>query len=155
MSPIRLPLFLCLIMGVILTGCVDQQTSADPTQGKAQSTKSLQATTGKTFKLVIDYGDGVEKHYPKLAWREGITVLDAMKGTSGHPRGVQFATRNDANGQAAFIDQIDGVRNEGGGSDAKNWTIKINGQKSPVGAGVKELKANDVVVWKFGIFEIE
>ena len=152
----RMAAYLLCLSLLFVTGCADKQVAADPKKNDERSApaKSLEAT-GKTFKLAIDYGDGVEKHYPKLAWREGLTVLEAMELTKDHPRGVKFATRNDAKGEAAFVDHIDNVHNEGGGKDARNWTFKINGKKSPVGAGVQKLAENDTVVWKFGVFEIE
>jgi hypothetical protein len=134
----------------LIIGC-GKPAQQDPPQAKAASL----AATGKTVKLVIDYGDGVEKHFPSLAWREGLTVLEAMRSTSENARGLHFNTWNNATGEAALVEQIDGVKNEGGAAEAKNWTFKINGKRGQVGAGVQALHDGDVVVWKFGVYEIE
>ena len=29
--------------------------------------------------LIFDFGDGTEKHFKRLAWREKMTVFDAMR----------------------------------------------------------------------------
>lgn len=138
-----------LLVPCVLVGCREVESTTPVT------TKESLAADGKSLKLVIDYGDGVEKHYPRLAWKEGLNVLDAMKSTAGHPRGIKYTTRMAKGGEAAFVESIDGVKNQGGGKEAKNWTYKVNGKRSPVGAGVQKLQPDDVVVWKFGVFEIE
>ena len=37
-------------------------------------------------RLIIDYGDGVQKHYTELPWRPEMTVLDALRLAQEHPR---------------------------------------------------------------------
>jgi len=141
---------LALSLAVLTIGC-GKPARQDSPPAKASSL----AAEGKTVKLVIDYGDGVEKHFPSLAWREGLTVLEAMRLTSANARGLRFNTWNNATGDAAFVEQIDGFKNEGGAAHAKNWTFKINGKRGQVGAGVQALHEGDVVVWKFGVYEVE
>jgi hypothetical protein len=95
-------------------------------------------------RLAIDYGDGVEKHFTSLAWREGMTVLDAMKAAQEHPRGIEFQFRG--SGATAFLTQIDDVKNEGAG---RNWIYRVNGDLAERGFAVQKLAAGDTVLWKF------
>jgi hypothetical protein len=100
--------------------------------------------TAKSVRLVIDYGDGAEKHFTALAWREGITVLDAMKAAQDHPRGIQFQFRGA--GATAFLTQIDDLKNEGSG---RNWIYRVNGEFAERSFAAAKLEAGDAVLWKF------
>ena len=108
-----------------------------------------------SFGLVVDFGDGKRKEFTKLIGHEGITVLEAMQIAGKDAQGLKWSTTRNATGNNAFVDQIDGIKNEGGGTDAKNWTYKINGKKGQVSAGVQQLKEGDQVLWKFGVYEVE
>ncbi|MCG8586397.1 MAG: DUF4430 domain-containing protein [Pirellulales bacterium] len=135
----------CMFLAAALLGC-----------RQGQSTDSAdQPATGKTFSLTIDFGDGKMKKFESLAWHEGITVLGAMDRAGKSKQGLDYSTWKDATGQSAFVEQIDGVKNEGGGEGAKNWTYTVNGKKGQVSAGIHKLKPDDAVVWKFGVYEIE
>lgn len=98
-----------------------------------------------TVKLVIDFGDGVEKHFTALPWREGMTVLDAMQAAARHPRGIRFQYTGE--GKTAFLTSIDDVANEGA---ERNWIYRVNEDRGDRSIGVKTLSINDVVYWKFG-----
>jgi hypothetical protein len=98
----------------------------------------------KTVTLVIDYADGVEKHFRELPWKAGTTVLDVMQAAQRHPRGIQFVYRS--SGETAFLTQIDELKNEGGG---RNWIFSINGEVGKRSFAASEIKAADRVVWKF------
>lgn len=98
----------------------------------------------QTVVLVIDYADGVEKHFRQLPWKAGATVLDVIRAAQRHPRGSQFVYRG--SGDTAFLTQIDDVKNEGGG---RNWVYSINGEVGKRGFAVSEVKAGDRVLWKF------
>jgi hypothetical protein len=100
-----------------------------------------------TVRLVIDYGDGVQKHYTALPWREGMTVLDAMKAAKAHARGIEFAYSG--SGSTAFLSSIDDVGNQGGG---KNWIYRVNGELGDRSFGAKPLAAGDEVNWTFGSY---
>jgi hypothetical protein len=95
-------------------------------------------------RLIVDYGDGVQKHFTALPWKDGMTVLDAMKAAQEHPRGVKLQYRG--SGATAFLTQIDDVKNEGAG---RNWVYRVNDQLADRGFGVFQLKAGDTVLWKF------
>jgi hypothetical protein len=95
-------------------------------------------------RLIVDYGDGVQKHFTALPWKAEMTVLDAMKAAQEHPRGVKLQYRG--SGATAFLTQIDDVKNEGAG---RNWVYRVNDQLAERSFGVFPLKAGDTVLWKF------
>ena len=99
----------------------------------------------KTVRMVVDYGDGVQKHFTKLAWREGMTVLDALVAAAKHPRGIKIKYRS--KGATAFLTKIDDLENEG---RARNWVYRVNNKLADRSFGVFPLKPGDTVLWKFG-----
>lgn len=111
---------------VLLLGAVAPITAAEP-----------------TVSLTVDYGDGVEKKFTALAWKEGLTVLDALSAAAKHPRGVKIDRRG--NGELAFVTAIDDVKNDGG----KNWLYFVNEKAADRSCGIYALKSGDAVVWKF------
>lgn len=102
----------------------------------------------KTVELVIDFGDGFEKRYPALPWKESQTVLDVLGQAKSHRHPISF--KQQGSGGSAFLVAIDDVENEGGGSGAKNWTYKVNGKLANRSFAIRALEAGDVVLWKFG-----
>ncbi len=103
-------------------------------------------------KLVIDYNDGVEKHFKEIPWKKGMTVLDAMKHARKSPHGITFDYTG--SGSTAFLTKIDDLKNQGGGKNSKNWILRVNKKLSTKGFGVYELNAKDVVRWRFEKFKI-
>lgn len=100
-----------------------------------------------TVSLTIVYGDGVEKRFTRLPWRESMTVLELMNAAAKHPRGIRFEHRG--RGATAFLTRIDDVENEGRG---KNWIYRVNDKLADVGFGIKTLQAGDRVSWTFGSY---
>ncbi|MFO0902437.1 MAG: DUF4430 domain-containing protein [Pirellulales bacterium] len=98
-----------------------------------------------TIELTIDYGDGVQKRFPRLPHRTGMTVLDALQDAQKLPRGIRFEHRG--SGETAFVSKIDDLANEGRG---KNWTYRVNDKRADRSCGVYPLVAQDRVLWKFG-----
>lgn len=98
--------------------------------------------------LVIDYADGVEKHFRQLPWKAGMTVLDVMQAAQRHPRASQFVYRS--KGKTAFLTQIDDLKNEGRG---RNWIFSINDEVGKRSFAVSEVKAGDRVLWKFAQYQ--
>ena len=96
-------------------------------------------------RLTIDYGDGVQKTFTSLPWKEKMTVLEALKAAQNHPRGIKVT--HTGSGAGVFITAIDDLANEGTGS--RNWRYTVNDTAARVGAGAMALKAGDVVVWRF------
>ena len=128
----RLPVWLSLGVGLagLLLAIGHGASAAEP----------VKATVG----LVIDYDDGVEKHFRELPWKAGMTVLDVIQAAQRHPRGSQFVYRSE--GDTAFLTAIDDVKNQGRG---RNWIFSINGQLGKRGFAVTEVKSADRVLWKF------
>jgi hypothetical protein len=98
-----------------------------------------------TVKVFIDFGDGFEKRYAALPWREGMTVLDAMQQASRHPHGIEF--EHTGEGKTAFLTAIDDAANEG--QDGRNWIYYVNQDRGDRSIGAKRLSINDVVRWKY------
>jgi hypothetical protein len=102
----------------------------------------------KSVKLTIDYGDGVQKTFKAIDWKQGMTVFDALQAAAKHPRGIKVSHRG--SGSLVLITAIDGQANEGNG---RNWIYEVNGKSGEVGAGAAELKAGDAVLWWFGEYQ--
>ncbi len=99
-----------------------------------------------TVTVVIDYGDGVQKHFQHIAWTEKMTVSDAMQAAVRHPRGIKIEQRGA--GARALLLKIDDLANQGGGG--RNWIFRVNGVLGDRSFGVAGLKPGDTVLWKFG-----
>lgn len=96
-------------------------------------------------RLTIDYGDGVQKTFVALPWKDKLTVFDALQAAERHPRGIRLAYTG--KGDTTFVTAIDGQENEG--ADQRNWRYTVNDQPARYSAGVMELKNGDSVVWRF------
>ena len=95
--------------------------------------------------LVIDYGDGVQKHYTQLPWRQQMTVLDALLLARRHARGIRLEYRG--KGATTLVTQIDDLVNQGG--RGRNWIYQVNDAPSDRSCGIHPLEAGDTVLWKF------
>jgi hypothetical protein len=98
-------------------------------------------------RLIVDYGDGVEKHFTRIPWREEMTVLDALKKAQDHPRGIRVRWRGQ--GKTAFVTRIDDLENEGQGS---NWIFRVNGKLARQSCGSRTVKPGDTILWRFGAY---
>ena len=98
-----------------------------------------------TVTLIVDYGDGVEKHFSQIAATPGMTVLQVLEAAQKHPRGIKLVYRG--RGETAFLTQIDDLANEGRG---KNWTYRVNGELPPRSFALCEVRAGDTILWRFG-----
>ena len=129
---IRLPI--CMMAAAALTICLPDAC------GRAAAQEATAAIS-----LTIDYGDGVQKTFRPLTWKEKMTVFDALQAAEKHSRGikVKFTGRR----ETIFIMAIDDEANEGAGG--RNWRYTVNDQPAQYSAGVMELKAGDAVVWRF------
>lgn len=99
----------------------------------------------KTVQLTIDYGDGSQKVFTALEWKEKQTVLDVLQAAEKHARGIKVKHRG--SGAALFVTTIDEVANEGVGS---NWLYEVNGTPGDRSCALLEVQAGDKVLWKFG-----
>jgi hypothetical protein len=103
------------------------------------------------IRLIISYGDGVEKHFTSVAHTPGMTAADALLAAKAHPRGIKLELSG--KGATAFVIAIDELKNEGMGGAKKNWQFFINDRFGDRGAGAVELKPDDVVKWVFDIYK--
>lgn len=101
----------------------------------------------KTVKLVVDYGDGVEKHFTAIAWEERMTVLGALSAAQKHAHGIRYESKG--RGATTLVTKIDDVENEG---DGRNWMYEVNGKLADKSCGIFELQAGDAVLWKFDTY---
>jgi hypothetical protein len=99
-----------------------------------------------SVRLTIDYGDGVQKMFTALPWKEKMMVFDALKAAEKHSHGIKLAYTG--RGETIFIIAIDDAANEG--ANGANWRYMVNDQPAGYSAGVAELKSGDAIVWRFG-----
>lgn len=129
-----------LLMGTV-AGCTPPQA------GEGDLPKVVKPT-GKAVRLVIDFDDGFEKHY-RLAWKESMTVLDALEAASARQRGIVVQVRG--SGEMAMVTSIDGQTNQG--DEGRNWIYRVNGELADKSCGVYEVRPDDVIMWTFGTYE--
>ena len=143
-TAVAVPGSACLLFLALVSAIAMGPSTAATAQDAAAAPPATPAAKA-AVELVIDYGDGVEKRFSRLAHRPELTVLDALQLAASHPRGVRFEHRG--KGETAFVTRIDDLSNEGRG---RNWTYRVNGQRADRSAGVWTLSAGDKVVWTFG-----
>lgn len=104
------------------------------------------AEEASAVRLTIDYGDGVQKTFTSLPWKDKLTVFDALQAAEKHSHGIQvtFTGKDDT----IFITAIDDTMNEG--TNGSNWRYTVNDQPARYSAGIAELKSGDAVIWRFG-----
>lgn len=107
--------------------------------------KVLPPAEEKVVALTIDYGDGVQKSFAALPWKEKQTVLDVLQAAEKHPRGIKFKHRG--SGATVLVTAIDDLANQGGG---KSWLYEVNGKLADRSCGVFEVQPGDKLLWKFG-----
>lgn len=110
--------------------------AAEPTDSPPDAKASV--------RMIVDFGDGFQKQYSTVPWREGLTVLDALQWCTRHARGITVKARG--SGATAFVSQIDDLANEGTG---RNWVFRINGAIGTRSCGIATVKAGDAILWKF------
>lgn len=119
--------------------------------GMAYARGDAKASQVLTVRLIVDYSDGVQKHFTAIPWVKRMTVLDAMNIAKASPHGITFAYTG--TGRNAFLTKIDDLQNQGGGSEKKNWLYWVNTKLGNKSFGVFELQPSDVVLWKFETYK--
>jgi uncharacterized protein DUF4430 len=157
-----------LVVWILLTasGCGTQSgpTSDSPRKenlasdrapvGSGEKSAAASPTTqpaARTVQLVLDYGDGVQKRFAAIPWRENMTVLDVLMAAKAHPRGITFIYRG--SGETAILTKLDDLENQGGIADAKNWIFYVNDRLADKSFGAYVVQPGDAILWKFGIYE--
>ncbi len=102
---------------------------------------------GHRVRIIVDYNDGVQKHFTAIHWRKDMTVFDAMNQAKSSPHGIVFEYKG--SGQTALLTRIDDLESEGGGADHKNWLYWVNTEFADKSFGVQKLQPSDVVLWRY------
>jgi hypothetical protein len=127
--------------------CAVLFASVAMTPSWAEETTTAAQAEDSAVRLVVDYGDGVQKHFTQLQWREGMTVFDVMQAAMRHRRGVRVKYRG--KGATLLVTEIDEQKSEAAGAGSRNWIYRINGQLGERSAGIAPVKAGDTVLWSF------
>ncbi len=106
-------------------------------------------TLFRSLRLVIAYGDDVEKHYNLLRWTSGMTVLDALTLARDKPPPLGLPFLSVGADDSAFVRSIDGLTNEGGRPGDRNWIYKINDQTADRSCGLATLQPGDTISWLY------
>ena len=89
----------------------------------------------RSVDLIVDYSDGVRKQIKRIPWRvNSDRFRQYSRAARDRPHGVTFISRG--TGETAFVTQIDDLKNEGGGDNAKNWVFRVNDHLFDKGRGV-------------------
>lgn len=125
----------CLFFGLVLTLA-------------AVSGASLAAEPEKTVQVVLDFGDGSEKRYTQIPWKEEANAFSVTAAAGKHPRG--FALQSRGSGATRFVFSLDGQKNEGNG---RNWILRINDKLAKQSCELVEVSPDDVILWRFQRYE--
>lgn len=118
-----------------------------PPDARAQATRSDAMV--RSVELVIDYGEDVQKVYGLVPWKPDMTVQDVLNHARGLPAPRGLAYQSNGTGERAFLTSIDGLANEGGGAERKNWIFEVNGVMGQSSFGVARVQAGDKIGWRF------
>ncbi len=137
----RLPILLTA-MTVLLVARFQPSSCAD-TQEPEKSPKPP-----ATVSLVIDFGDGAQKVYPAIPWKQGMKGSDLLEFARQHRHGIQIKSRG--SGARTLLLKIDDLANEGSGG--KNWIFRVNGELGDRSYAVTDVAAKDRILWKFDTY---
>lgn len=124
---------LLLLIGLACTACKNQ----DPNNSKP-------ASTSTEVKLTIDTGDPMVTAV-KVPYAEKMTVRDLLK--AAEAQGITAEYKGEDAG--AMLLSLQGIKNEGGDKDAKNWIFYVNGKPANVSSAVYSLQPGDAIIWRF------
>jgi hypothetical protein len=118
--------------------------AASPQTETTKQTAEKKGARKATVQLIIDYGDGVKKHFHQLKWRDKMTVQDVTMAAAKHPRGIRIKQRGKK--ATAFLSQIDDLANNPRG---RSWVYRVNGKLADRSFGVYMVQTGDIVTWSF------
>ena len=78
-----------------------------------------------------------------------MTVRDVMDAAAKDVPALVFACHGF--GEAAFLDEIGGVRNEGGGAASRNWQLWVNGVFATRSFELTRVPAGALVEWRYDV----
>lgn len=96
--------------------------------------------------LMIDYGNGEIQAFNDLEITDGQTAYDLLKKVAAE-NNLDLKIKDYGGSAGAFIEAINKIEN----SLTKNqyWQYWVNNRYAEIGAGQYELKAGDVLEWKY------
>ncbi len=107
-------------------------------------------SAGHTVRLIVNYNDGVEKHFTAIPWHRDMTVLDALNHSKKGSHGITFEYKG--SGETALLSRIDDLQNQGGGRGKKNWLYWVNTDFADRSLGIRRLQPSDVVLWRYDVW---
>ena len=122
-----------------------QQTTQVAESKDGSDSKENKAAPASVVQLTIDYGDGAQKRFTAVPWKEKMTVLEALQYAKAHPHGVKFESRG--KGKIAFLSQIDDVKNQAGGG--RNWIFYVNDKRAEASFAVTTVPKAGAILWRF------
>lgn len=147
------PIFLALLLLSVATiGCKkpEEATSnvkiaSDETGGRLRPDAEIAV---KEVKLTIDTGDP-KVTTVKVPFAEKMTVHDLLK--AAESQGI--ASEYQGEGAGAMLQSLQGIGNEGGGKEAKNWIFYVNNKQATTSSAVYSLQPGDAIIWRFEKYE--
>ena len=137
--------FSLVTVGLLSVTLMCPMLSAEAPQADANKQSAEKKIVGTdTVQLIIDYGDGVRKHFHQINWKDKMTVQDVTVAASKHPRGIQIKQRGKK--ATAFLSQIDDLANNPRG---RSWVYRVNGKLADRSFGVYPVHTGDIVTWSF------
>lgn len=82
----------------------------------------------------------------KISVPEGSTAYDLMVEAASQYDNFSFRGR-EFSGLGFFVEEINGLSQDQ--KEGMYWIYYINGQSAPIGVSLYEVKANDVITWKY------
>lgn len=144
-----LPAMLALVLSGLVAGRFlrppPEVLEGESTQGQAVDWKPASRPEGRTFSLTIDFGNGAERRFAALRWRDGLTVLEALQAAADFRPGITFTLKG--KGETAFLSSLEGLKNSGAGGG--NWIYEINGEMAQRGMAVQTLNPGDALLWRY------
>lgn len=136
----------CLVMAALVTIALAYSAtfSARATEQPPNEAEGAK----ETVKLVVDYGDGVQKVFTTVPWTKELTIFTLLEAAAKHPRGIKITHQGKA--ETLLVTAIDDVKNEGRG---RNWLYEVNGKLGDRSCAVMPLKTGDSVLWRFGKYQ--
>ncbi|MEK7113169.1 MAG: DUF4430 domain-containing protein [Patescibacteria group bacterium] len=128
-------LFLLLVIGFTLFSFLRNKSQTENLQSYPAEVPQSQTT------LVIDYGDG-KRESSSFVPRQGQTVFDALKEIA-QQKGIVLDTKQYDFG--IFVKAIGGYES----SNEKAWIYFVNGASGTVAADQHQIKAGDLIEWKY------
>ncbi|MAD80769.1 MAG: hypothetical protein CMJ50_08000 [Planctomycetaceae bacterium] len=119
-------------------------SAESPQADTKKQTAEKKSVRRNTVQVIIDYGDGVKKHFHQIKWKDKMTVQDVTVAASKHPRGIQIKQRGKK--ATAFLSQIDDLANNPRG---RSWIYRVNGKQADRSFGICLVQTGDIVTWSY------